>query len=94
MTTEEIDICCVKCNIVTSASNNEWRLLGESHITPVSKTWYKTINVAKGDGFLPLGPVPEDLHRDIISQASCAQCGHLLGQGFRDNGYMDPTLDR
>lgn len=95
MTTEEIDIYCSRCHTRIGASTNEWRQLGGSLIAPVQKTWYKAIKIAQGQGFLPMEAVPEELHRDIGSEASCAHCENIIGQGFKDAGVVDAAaMDR
>lgn len=95
MASEVIDICCIKCNVVTCNSNNDWRQLGAaSLIAPVQELSYKIINVAKDQVFLQLKFVPEDLHGKIVCEASCGQCGNVLGQGFRDSEDVDSALER
>ena len=91
----EIDICCSKCHIVICSSNNEWKRLEDvSLITPVQKTLFKTIKIAKTQGSLSLETVPEDLRNDIVSEATCAQCGSVLGQVFGDVVHENPLVDR
>ncbi|ERF68594.1 hypothetical protein EPUS_04692 [Endocarpon pusillum Z07020] len=94
MTIPKIDICCSKCHVVLCSSSNEWKRLEDvSLITPVQKTWLQTITIAKAQGFLPLEPVPADLHNDIVSEATCAKCGSVLGQGFGDVFHEDPIVN-
>lgn len=95
MTIPKINICCSKCHVVLGTSSNEWRRLEDvSLITPVQKTWFHTITIAKAQGFLPLESVPADLHNDIVSEATCAKCGSVLGQGFGDVVHEDPMVKR
>ncbi|KAF7503463.1 hypothetical protein GJ744_003722 [Endocarpon pusillum] len=94
MTVPKINICCSKCHVVICSSSNEWRRLEDvSLITPVQKTWFQTITIAKAQDFLPLEPVPADLHNDIVSEATCAKCGSVLGQGFGDFVHEDPMVN-
>ncbi len=95
MTAQGIDICCSKCHVVICSSNNEWRRVEDvSLITPAQKTCFRNIDIAKAQGFLPLKTVPEDLQNDIVSEATCVQCGGVLGQGFRDVVHGDPKVNR
>ena len=95
MTIPKVNICCSKCHVVICSSSNEWRRLEDvSLITPVQKTWFQTITIAKAQGFLPLEPVPADLHNDIVFEATCAKCGSVLGQGFGDVVHEDPMVNR
>ncbi len=95
MTAQEIDICCSKCRVVICSSNNEWRRVKDVFlITPVQKTCFKTIKIAKASGVVPLKPASEDLQNAIVSEATCAQCGGPLGHGFRDSVHGDPKVNR
>lgn len=90
MTTENIDICCSKCHIVTCKTANEWSQLGASLIAPIHENRYRTLQIARGQNILPMKQVAEDLRNDIVCEASCPQCENVLGQGFIDAGSLFP----
>jgi hypothetical protein len=89
MATEEIiDIHCSRCHATIAGSTNEWRQLGGSLIAPLQYTWYKALMVHE-QIFL----ATEDHSYNNISEASCAQCGSVVGQGFEGADAEDATLD-
>jgi len=88
-TKEIINIHCSRCHATIAGSTNEWKQLGGSLIAPRQYTWYKAL-IVQQQIFLPT----EDLRYDIISEASCTQCGNVVGQGLGDADAEDATLEK